>query len=152
MKRRPHEQVFTMTSFICSCGREKMARFSLTSLPVEKLADSCQGKTWHISPSIRANKTSVKVKTCSCGGRLTTALRSYSNPDKARPGLAKCWGHVALSLNPFTPSQVQKVHSANLLATIPFPHDDPTVSGRAYHEHTDRKLCCFLVCCSFILH
>ena len=45
-----HVDKFPLTSFICSCGREKMAGFTLTNCLVEKLAcylfnkKPCQGK------------------------------------------------------------------------------------------------------------
>ena len=38
VRRRPREQVFTLTRFICSCGRRNKPCFSLTSILVGKLA------------------------------------------------------------------------------------------------------------------
>ena len=51
-----HLGTFSLTSSICSCGRR---------LNVSRLfnKETCQGKTWHIFPSTRANKT-CQGETC----------------------------------------------------------------------------------------
>ena len=91
LKRRPHEHVSTLTSlrldkFYLLVWTGKMPSVSLTSLLVEKLAcqlfnkETCQRKTWHISPSTRANKT------CQGGNVLLWTTRQPNPNPGPNPG------------------------------------------------------------------
>ena len=60
VKRRPHEQVFTLTGFIRSCGREKWQVLPCKVALLKSWHASFstrQGKTCHFFPSKRVNKT-----------------------------------------------------------------------------------------------
>ena len=54
--KRFHFDRFSLTNFICSCGRGKLASFSLTSLLVEKLAQGDLARINLTYFSVHANK------------------------------------------------------------------------------------------------
>ena len=74
-----HTSRVSLTGFICSCGREKMASFSMTTRIVGKLACQLFNKeTWHISPSTRA------IRTCQ-GENMLAWTTLYKKPTDYPP-------------------------------------------------------------------
>ena len=68
VKRRPHEQVFTLTSFICSCGRKKWQHF---------LWRKCLLESWHSSSVNPWNSNHVPTELCRAGQRSLNCVLSF---------------------------------------------------------------------------
>ena len=75
LKRRPHEQVFTLDKFYSLVWTGKYGMFFLDKSPCWKAGETCQGKTcpFFARPHERVKlvkETCQPVKTCSCGRRI----------------------------------------------------------------------------------